>query len=120
MDMEKYAEELYNKVKENFPDEKIDATNVFQLIRLTMEEAEKFGTLEGRQKKELVVRVVHEAVEDFVLDEVQNEHIHILVDNFVDVIVDNFCDIDLNHLRINADKKQKIKVFLKKICPCMK
>lgn len=118
MDMEQYAENLYNTVKENFPDEKIDAVNVFNLIRLAMEEVEKFKELEGRQKKELVIRIVHEAIEDYVLDEVENQNIHILVDHFVDVIVDNFCDIDLGNLHINEENKKKFKAFLKKIFPC--
>lgn len=118
MDMEKYAEELYQKVKDNFPDDKIDTVNVFMLIRIAMEEVERFKELEGRQKKELVIRIIHEAVEDYVLDDVENENIHMLVDNFVDVIVDNFCDIDLGNLGINEEKKKKIMSFLKKIVPC--
>lgn len=120
MDIEKYAEDLYTKVKDAFPSKEVNIGNVFDLIRLTMEEAEKFTDLEGRQKKELVIRIVHEAIEDFVLDDVDNESIHILVDKFVDVIIDQFCDIDLGHLHINEEKKKKIRAFFHKIFPCIK
>ena len=119
MDMEKYAEELYDTVKKNFPSDKIDTVSIFILIRIAMEEVDKFKELKGRQKKELVIRIIHEAIEDYVLDDVENENIKILVDHFVDVIVDNFVDIDFGNLHINEDQKKKIKAFFKKIFPCL-
>ena len=109
MDMEQYAEKLYVNLKKSFPDEEINAINVFGLIRLAMEEAERFQELAGRQKKELVIRVIHEAIEDYVLDDIENQNIRILVDHFMDVIIDNFVDIDLNHLKINEENKKKLK-----------
>lgn len=119
MNMEDYADELYTRVKAKFPtDHTIDRTNIFSLIRLAMEEVDQFSELEGRQKKELVVRVAHEALKDYVLDEQDNAALNLLVDNFVDVIIDNFCDIDLGNLGINDEQKHRIRTFVKKCFPC--
>jgi len=114
MDMEKYAETLYDRVKDKFPDDKLTVINVFDLIRISMEEVEKFRVLEGRQKKELVVRIVHEAIKDYVIDDLESESLKMLVDKFVDVIIDQFCDINLGHLHINENQKKT----LRKIFPC--
>lgn len=112
--MEQYAQTLYQKVKAKFPAEKITAGNIFDLIRFSMEEAEKFRELEGRAKKELVMRVIEEAIKDFVVDEIENESLRMLVDNFLDVLIDTIVDIDLGNLKINEDQKKVIR----KLFPC--
>lgn len=114
MDIEKYAETLYDRVKNKFPDEKLNVLNIFDLTRIAMEEVEKFKVLEGRQKKELVIRIIHEAVKDFVIDDMESKSLNILVDQFIDVIIDQFCDINLGHLHINENQKKT----LRKIFPC--
>ena len=114
IDMEKYAENLYKAVKAKFPGNKVNSSNVFDLVRLSMEEVEKFRSLQGRQKKELVVRIIHEALKDYVIDDMESESLNFLVDNFIDLIIDQFCDINLGHLKINDDQKKT----LRKIFPC--
>lgn len=113
-DMEKYAKELYDKVKGKFPSEKLTSTNVFDLMRISMEEAEKLKNLEGRQKKELVIRILHEAIKDYVIDDFESAALNMLVDNFVDIIIDTFVDINMGNLKINEDQKKVIR----KIFPC--
>jgi hypothetical protein len=113
-DMEKYAKVLYEKVKGKFPSEKVTAGNIFDLMRISMEEAEKFKELEGRAKKELVIRIINEAIKDFVVDEIENESLRLLVDNFMDVLIDTFVDIDFGNLKINEDQKKVIR----KLFPC--
>tara|TARA_R100001163_G_scaffold65832_1_gene65442 strand:- start:9468 stop:9833 length:366 start_codon:yes stop_codon:yes gene_type:complete len=115
LDIEKYAETLYNRVKAKFPSDKVTMTNIFDLIRLSMEEAEKFGKLAGKQKKELVLRVVQEAVTDLVVDEDDNKALAILIDNFADLIIDQFVDINFGHLAINVKNN---KCFAK-LFPCI-
>lgn len=119
MDLEKYAKDLYERVKETFPDQELKVSNVFDFIRIAMEEAEKFIELDGRQKKELVIRVLHEAFEDYVVDEAESESLRILVDSLVEVVIDQFVDIDLNHLHLNEDQKHRIRAWFKKACPCV-
>lgn len=118
MNIENYAEELYDRVKARFPIDGLNKANIFELIRLSMEEVDKFSELAGRQKKELVIRIAHEALKDAVLDDADNLALNLLVDNFVDIIIDNFCDIDLGNLGINEDQKHKIRAFFKKCLPC--
>ncbi|MEX0598275.1 MAG: hypothetical protein WD512_17440 [Candidatus Paceibacterota bacterium] len=113
-DMEQYSKQLYEKVKAKIPNNQVTAGNIFDLIRISMEEVEKFKELAGRSKKELVIRILHEIVKDYVLDDVENETIKILLDNFVDIIIDTFVDIDMGHLKINEDQKKVIR----KLFPC--
>lgn len=113
-DMEKYSKDLYEKVKVKIPNNQVTAGNIFDIIRIAMEEVEKFRELAGRSKKELVIRIIYEIVKDYVLDDVENESIKLLLDNFVDIIIDTFVDIDLGHLKINEDQKKVIR----KLFPC--
>jgi hypothetical protein len=113
-DMEKYSKELYEKVKAKIPNNQVTAGNIFDIIRIAMEEVERFKELPGRAKKELVIRIIYEIVKDLVLDDVENESIKLLLDNFVDIIIDTFVDIDLGHLKINEDQKKVIR----KLFPC--
>ena len=117
--LKEYADTLYIKLKESFPHETVTKSNLFSLIRIAMEEADRMNDLRGSQKKELVIRVVHVALEDYILDDLNSVEINFLVDNFVDLIIDNFVDIDFGNLHINESRKQKIRTFFKKLCPCM-
>ena len=107
--IELYAEKLYDEVKSKFKDNTLNIITIFDLLRLAMEIAESYKDLTGRQKKELVIRIMHEAIEDFVLDDMDNEALNIFVDKMVDVVIDNFVDINWGHLAINKKNKDKFK-----------
>ena len=115
VDMEKYAEQLYNDVKQQFDSETLTAANTLELMRIAMEVVDTYTNLEGKQKKELVLRVVHQAFDEYVVDEIENEAVKVLVDNIADLLIDHFVDIDLGHLNINhPDCKKRLSRFL----PC--
>ena len=115
VDMEKYAEQLYDDVKKHFNCDTLTAANTFELMRIAMELVDTYKGLEGKQKKELVIRVLHNAFDDYVVDEIENEAVRILIDNLADIVIDNFVDIDLGHLSINHPDCQ---ARLKKFLPC--
>lgn len=115
--MENYSADLYERVKLNFPDDnELTASEIFDLIRIAMEEAEKITDLTGPEKKELVIRVVHEAFKDLVVDKIESDKIQDFMDFFLEYLVDQFVDISKGNLKIN-DKTKKV---LKKIFPCCK
>jgi len=114
-EMEQYAEKLLEMVKAQFEDQELNMGNIFIFLRLAMEHADKFKELEGRNKKELVIRIMHEALEDFVLEGDDKEALRIFVDKMVDLVIDNFCDINLGNLHINEDQKK----VLRRLFPCM-
>lgn len=118
IDLKKYSEDLYAKVKANFPDDTLNALNVLLFVRMAMEQAEKFKELEGRQKKEVVIRVMHVAFDDYAMDEQTSAQLKVLVDFFIDQIIDNFVDINLGNLGLNKKQQKKFNDFFRKITPC--
>lgn len=115
IDMEAYATKLYNEVKLQFTSDTLTVANTMVLMRVAMEVADTYKEISGKQKKELVLRVLHQAFEDYVVDEIQNEAVKMLIDNLADIMIDNFVDIDLGNLNINH---VTIKEKLLKFCPC--
>lgn len=118
MNIEIYAQSLYIKVRDLFGNKILNVNNVFDFIRISMEEAEKMTELTGRMKKELVIKVFNFSIENLCNDEIDKQNLRILSNNFIDNIINHFCDIDLHHLKINEDKKHRIRAFLKSCYPC--
>lgn len=120
--LKEFAKRVYDKLQEDFFNHypNITRESLFALVRISMEEAEKFDELEGKQKKELVLRVLQEAIKDHTYDDVQSEEVKFFVDKMADILIDNLVEVDLGNLHINEGQKKKFKNFFKKLCPCVK
>ena len=60
-ELQTYADKLYSDVMAQFKEQTLTPENTFNLMRIAMETVDKYEKLAGRQKKELVLHVLHRA-----------------------------------------------------------
>jgi hypothetical protein len=118
IDIDAYAKKLYDEICEKFQDEELDMTNIFDLVRLCMETVDTYKNITGLQKKQLVLNVVHRALDEWLVNKIDDATLRLFADKGLDILIDNFVDIDLGNLKIN--KAACLTAFQKLFACCKK
>lgn len=106
-----FFEDALAKIKEEIIDEKIGFSNLVITIIKLIEIVERYKTLNGLEKKSLVLKVIYKYIEDSNIDDEDKENLHYILNQTGTQIIDSI---------IFASKGKLFKNIGKKVCKFFK
>ena len=98
---------IYKDLSQIVGDKKLTTTNIVNITISLMQIVEKYPTLHGKEKKELVIYVLKKSVKDHIFDTDSEESLLLFIETFLPSIIDSVISIDKKELTINITKKLK-------------
>lgn len=116
--IENLTKHIYTEAKETFDDLKngeIDTSNIINIATGLMSIVEKYPNLKGKDKKQIVITVLQELVDDIVKDDTLAMTLNIIIENTMSVVIDRIIDASKGKLKLGTflHKLYKWKSMLK-------
>lgn len=103
---------LCNELELIISEESVTSSNIVKLLLYTMKSVEQYKYLTGKDKKNIVIRVLYSVVNKNIDKEVEKQELKLLIDLTIPTLIDSIISIDKREFII------KSKSFFKKLLKC--